>query len=99
MDCQPIKFYDSRGRVSAEISLNDDSILTVRNANEAITFNGDGTITLPNGDPVASDLYYVPEQDARSITQPSSKPNRWRRFWHWALLGWRWIDGAGWGVA
>ena len=22
-------------------------------------------------------------------------PNRWRRFWYWALLGWRWerIDG------
>lgn len=17
-------------------------------------------------------------------------PNRWRRFWHWALLGWKW---------
>lgn len=20
------------------------------------------------------------------------KPNRWRRFWCWALLGWRWSD-------
>jgi hypothetical protein len=20
------------------------------------------------------------------------KPNRWRRFWYWALLGWIWRD-------
>ena len=101
MDCQPIKFYDSGGRVCAEISLANDGILTVQNADEVIAFNGDDIIT-PSGDGTITlppcDLYYLPEQDARSITQPSSKPNRWRRFWHWALLGWRWVDGAGWGT-
>jgi hypothetical protein len=27
-----------------------------------------------------------------SVTLTTPKPNRWIRFWHWALLGWRWED-------
>ena len=49
------------------------------------------------GDPVqCQSSLIVGEEYALRFTKP--KPNRWRRFWYWALLGWRWIDGAGWGT-
>jgi len=25
-----------------------------------------------------------------AVTTSREIPNAWRRFWHWALLGWRW---------
>lgn len=27
-----------------------------------------------------------------AVTSSFRKPNKWRRFWYWALLGWRWTD-------
>jgi len=30
--------------------------------------------------------------DAMRIESEQPRPNRWRRFWYWALLGWRWEE-------
>ena len=116
MDCQPIKFYDSDGRLSTAVVFTGSAFDFVVNPTGALvaidpgrsiltTAHVDGTtvgssdrliICNDDGALVVSDSYIVTEQDAHPITRHLSKPNRWRRFWHWALLGWRWVDGAGW---
>lgn len=37
--------------------------------------------------PVRSILYI---HDLVKLECPDRPPNRWWRFWHWALLGWKW---------
>ena len=30
--------------------------------------------------------------DSFIVHLPTPKPNLWRRFWYWFLLGWKWRD-------
>ncbi len=30
------------------------------------------------------------EASTMTIESPLERPNPWRRFWYWALLGWKW---------
>ena len=49
-----------------------------------INDNGIKSDVLPNRTKLVID-------EARlEIYSPKKMPNRWRRFWYWALLGWRW---------
>ena len=49
-------------------------------------------------EPLRSRLRIVPSEDGKdvlTIATPAPYPGSWRRFWYWALLGWKWerIDG------
>jgi hypothetical protein len=47
----------------------------------------EGPSLIVRTEPVRSVLYITPELTVQSS---APLPNRWRRFFYWALLGWKW---------
>jgi hypothetical protein len=60
-------------------------------------FSGPGNVGIGTASPAVS-LHVVQQKpqsvlfimDSFRIESCKPMPNRWRRFWYWALLGWKW---------